>query len=265
MLGESSFPSSSMSAFTENKGYNLDMTIFSTTRGLALPAHLMVNLDDFRCDELIASGGGADVYKGEALRANLSDISRIIVVKKPKITNDFGMRMFEQEVCIMSLLGRSKYVAKLVGYSAEPPCMLLQMYEFGSVYSFTKKQKLTRKWKVRFSLDISKGISDIHCSHIAHCDIKPQNILVERDRKKWRCVITDFGIAQVLSQDLMIVKSMQYVSTRGLSVQYAAPEIFIRFRRMMNDGARVMKAGDVYSFGIVLYFLITRKQPWYYS
>ena len=164
----------------------------------------------------------------------------------------------------MFLLSTSVFVAKIVGFMLQPPVLLMKMYPDGSLLSFADKQVLNPKWKLRFSLNMACGLFDIHRAQIAHCDIKPQNVLIDRDPQgRPFCVITDFGIAQVLSEKLLVVKYAQAVTVRGLSVNYAAPEVFLRFRnRLESIRPQVVKASDVFALATTFYYILCRMEPW---
>jgi serine/threonine protein kinase len=47
-----------------------------------------------------------------------------------------------------------------------------------------------------------------------------------------------------------------------MSCRYAAPECFKRFRERKNDSPKVMAAGDIFAFSILLLECLTRKMPW---
>jgi tRNA A-37 threonylcarbamoyl transferase component Bud32 len=252
------FPTITNNSTTEN------LTLVPTTLGLSLPAHLEVEEGDFKVGRLLASGGGGDVYYGEAVSENLMELSSLVVVKRPKIGSEWSMKLFEQEISVMFLLAHSQYVAKIVGFKLRPPVLLMKMYTDGSLMSFAIKYKLSRKWKLLFSLNVARGLSDIHKAQIAHCDLKPHNVLIDRDsRGKPFCVITDFGIAQILSEKLLVVKYSHVMNVRGLSIHYAAPEVFVRFRDSNEiNGPEIIKRSDMFAFAMNLYFVLCQMEPW---
>ncbi|KAF7828461.1 G-type lectin S-receptor-like serine/threonine-protein kinase LECRK3 [Senna tora] len=97
--------------------------------------------------------------------------------------------------------------------------------------------------RVRFALGIARGLLYLHeeCDNpIIHCDIKPQNILIDQH---FIPKISDFGLAKLLLGDQSKTKTM-IRGTRG----YVAPEWF--------KNVPVTAKVDVYSFGVMLLEII---------
>ena len=97
---------------------------------------------------------------------------------------------------------------------------------------------------------------------IVHQDIKAANVLLEEHPTKGvQAVITDFGISNVVDDTILTVKAFEVKNMRGLTVKYAPPEAIRRFRN--KDRSKVppgvAKAGDVYSFAIVIHAMISKK------
>lgn len=89
------------------------------------------------------------------------------------------------------------------------------------------------------------AISNAHENGIVHRDVKPQNILMDRDGN---VKITDFGIAMALS-------ATAHTKTNSVlgTVHYLSPE--------QARGGMATKKSDIYSVGIVFYELLTGKLP----
>lgn len=84
-------------------------------------------------------------------------------------------------------------------------------------------------------------------------DLKPQNVMVEREKSGSirRVVIMDFGVAQTLDLELDEVTSPgQVVGTPS----YMSPE--------QSAGLRVDPRADLFSFGVILFELLTGRLPW---
>ncbi|CAB4273844.1 unnamed protein product [Prunus armeniaca] len=108
----------------------------------------------------------------------------------------------------------------------------------------------TLEWSVRYriALGTAYGLEYLHhdCDpRIVHRDVKPMNILLDSDMEPH---VSDFGIAKLLDQSSASTSSAAVVGTTG----YIAPEnAFIPTRSVESD---------VYSYGVVLLELITRKK-----
>ncbi|XP_056162232.1 G-type lectin S-receptor-like serine/threonine-protein kinase LECRK2 [Syzygium oleosum] len=152
---------------------------------------------------------------------------------------------FEREV---SAIGQTnhKNLVQLLGFCNEGQNRLL-VYEFmsnGSLADFLFGSSRPSWYKrVEIACGVARGLSYLHddCTrHIIHCDIKPQNILLDGSLV---AKISDFGLAKLL----MANQTQTTTGVRGTR-GYLAPEWF----RNMPISGKV----DVYSFGILLLELI---------
>ena len=108
-----------------------------------------------------------------------------------------------------------------------------------------KKGRLPLKTVLEIALQLADGLQHAHSHNIVHCDIKPQNILID---KQMHPKIADFGIAKMVSNQTMV-----YTSAVMGSVHYISPE--------QASGAKITASSDVYSLGIVLFEMLTGQVP----
>jgi serine/threonine protein kinase len=218
---------------------------------LAVPAYLSVTEHDFKQIKLLTDEG-VGVYLGEMVATGQSVVIKY-VHKDKKIA-------FDQEVSIMAMLKKDPFIAKIVGFCVEPQCILMAYYPMGSLREFMAKRILRMQQKVGILHDIARGILALHRAGLAHCDIKPANVLMETPTK---AVVTDFGISTVVSDRVLLVRDFEVSTIIGLSLLYAAPEAILRIRRRPFYGnSTVMMAGDVYAVGIIIIELLTRYLRW---
>ncbi|XP_044476702.1 G-type lectin S-receptor-like serine/threonine-protein kinase LECRK3 [Mangifera indica] len=191
--------------------------------------------------EELGRGSFGIVYKGVFKTGS----GNAIAVKKLDKLAQEREREFKTEV---SAIGRihHKNLVQLLGYCDEGTNRLL-VYEFMSNGTLaTILFALPRPdWnlRVRISLEIAKGLVYLHeeCNvPIIHCDIKPQNILLDR---YFNAKISDFGLSKLLLSDQSRTRTM-IRGTRG----YVAPEWF--------KNVAVSTKVDVYSYGVMLLEII---------
>lgn len=130
----------------------------------------------------------------------------------------------------------------------KPPvfCIITEYLAGGSLGKFLHHQQpniLPLKLVLKLALDIARGMKYLHSQGILHRDLKSENLLLGEDM----CVkVADFGISCLESQ---------CGSAKGFTGTYRwmAPE-------MIKEKHHTKKV-DVYSFGIVLWELLTGKTP----
>ncbi|KAB2604079.1 G-type lectin S-receptor-like serine/threonine-protein kinase RLK1 [Pyrus ussuriensis x Pyrus communis] len=210
-----------------------------------------MNLKHFTYEELknatnefkdeVGRGASAIVFKGVLASNNEKSVAVKSLVARVG-ENDLE---FKAE---MSSIGRTNHrnLVQLLGFCYEGEHRML-VYEFmsnGSLASFLYGE-LRPSWYQRrkIALGIARGLLYLHeecCSQIVHCDIKPQNIVLD---DSFVARISDFGLAKLLRMD-------QTRTTTGIrgTKGYVAPEWFNR----LPITAKV----DVFSFGILLFEII---------
>ncbi|KAK3439476.1 hypothetical protein EUGRSUZ_C04349, partial [Eucalyptus grandis] len=191
--------------------------------------------------EELGRGAFGTVYKG-ALGSEDADF---VAVKVLATRTGESEKEFEREV---SAIGQTnhKNLVQLLGFCNEGQHRLL-VYEFMSNDTLADFLFGTSRpnWyrRIEIACDVARGLSYLHqdCTkHIIHCDIKPQNILLDGS---FTAKISDLGLAKLL----MANQTRTTTGVRGTR-GYLAPEWF----RNMPISSKV----DVYSFGILLVELV---------
>ncbi|CAN1263446.1 G-type lectin S-receptor-like serine/threonine-protein kinase LECRK3 [Linum perenne] len=191
--------------------------------------------------EVLGSGASGTVYKGILPNKQLVGVKRL-----DKMVNKTQDQEFTTEVKVIGGTNHRNLV-KLVGFCNEGQHRVL-VYEFmsnGSLADLLFGDHSKPSWYTRIEIAyaVARGLVYLHdeCStQIIHCDIKPQNILLD---ESLTAKISDFGLAKLLKANQ--TKTMTLIrGTRG----YVAPEWF----KNMPITAKV----DVHSFGILLLELV---------
>ena len=157
------------------------------------------------------------------------------------------LNMFAAEVDILASL-RHPNVLLFMGActdSATPLCIVTEYVSGGSLFHALHDKNRSLNWndKLKCARDSAAGMAYLHSRSIIHRDLKSLNVLVEKD---WTCKIADFGLS-------VVVQGEQMHRTRLGTPQYMAPEVLLKED---YDGK-----ADVYAFSVVLWEILTRRQP----
>ena len=186
-------------------------------------------------------GAFGTVYK----RILASDAGRLVAVKKLDNVIQEREKEFTTEVTVIGQT-HHKNLVSLLGYCDQGVHRLL-VYEYMNNGSLADVLfgMFSPDWSQRLQIaaGIAKGLMYLHeeCSTpIIHCDIKPQNILLDQYLTPQ---ISDFGLAKLLMRD----QTLTLTTIRG-SKGYVAPEWF--------RSKPVTATVDVYSYGVMLLEII---------
>uniref|UniRef100_A0A8R7P9J0 Receptor-like serine/threonine-protein kinase n=1 Tax=Triticum urartu TaxID=4572 RepID=A0A8R7P9J0_TRIUA len=191
--------------------------------------------------EVLGSGASGTVYKGKLQDEHATNIA----VKKIEKLQQETEKEFMVEV---QTIGQTfhKNLVRLLGMCNEGTHRLL-VYEFmtkGSLNEFLfGDARPDWNLRVQVALGVARGLLYLHeeCStQIIHCDIKPQNILLD---DSFMAKIADFGLAKLLRAN-QTQTNTGIRGTRG----YVAPEWF--------KNIAITSKVDVYSFGVILLELV---------
>jgi hypothetical protein len=237
-------------------------TIVNSVIGISKHAAYLLQQSAIAQERKIASGGGGELYIARVmdpvLRKKTGDtvIQKIVFVK-----SKLHEEAFYQEVGIMIMLSSFPHFCEIIGYTDSPLSLILKYYPDGSLFDWLRKNTPAHDYMVKILIEIAKAVKVMHSHYLAHCDLKTQNVLIKVQGKVPVCYLTDFGITQVLSEEIVASRMFNIVNLRGLSVYYAAPEAFNNFRSRVVSSANFKKY-DIYSFACIVYEVIECKLPW---
>lgn len=196
--------------------------------------------------ERIGSGGMAVVYKARCRLLN-----RFVAIKilKPDFIKDVKfIENFRRESQAAASLNHPNIVNVYdVGREGNIHYIVMEYIEGEPLSEVIEREApLDYARVIEISKQISLALSAAHSHHIIHRDVKPHNILITNEGV---AKITDFGIAKAVNAVTLVGNTGTVMG----SVHYFSPE--------QARGGFVDEKSDIYSFGIVMYEMLTGRVP----
>ncbi len=195
--------------------------------------------------EKIGEGGMAVVYK-----AKCNILNRFVAIKilKPEYSNnaDF-MEKFRREALATASFSHNNIVNIYdVGSEGNINYIVMELVNGKTLKEYIRENApLSTDITLKISIQIAKALECAHKNKIIHRDIKPHNIMITEDEV---IKVTDFGIAKAASSET-ITHTNKVIG----SAHYFSPE--------QAKGKIVDNRTDIYSFGIVIYEMVTGRVP----
>ena len=205
----------------------------------------------------LGAGGMGEVYL-----ARDSKLGRKVALKilPSHFTDDLTrVRRFEQEARAASALNHPNIITIYeIGESAGFHFIATEFVEGKTIRDHIRASRFTPQNALEVAIQIAGALSDAHKGGIVHRDIKPENIMI---RPNGLVKILDFGLAKLTEIDhsnfFSEAETLHNIKTDPGTIvgttNYMSPE--------QARGHDVDARSDIFSFGIVLYEMITGRRP----
>ena len=243
---------------TANKGSNLGISNILFSMEDESPEISIKNIQSHMNDWLIKStelkyikpignGSSCEVWLGEYNKTQ-------VAIKKQKSCENKAKREFFRELTVLINFRHPNLVMFMGACFENPLCIVTEYCAGGDLFNLLhKKKNVFISWQQKLTIlkEIAKGMIFLHSNSYVHRDLKSLNVLlcseVSKASDAIQLKISDFGLSRAISED-------NFMTGQLGTCHWMAPEV-------LNSSNYTLKA-DVYSYGIVMYEVITRETPY---
>ena len=212
------------------------------------------SLSKYRIIGKLGAGGMGEVYKAED-PALLRTVAIKVILRQTDTTSDGEARFLREARAASSFNHPNIVTIYEIGETAEHTYIVMEYVEGRSLRDLITTKELKPENVLDVALQTCDALVEAHSRGIIHRDIKPENILVtDRGRVK----LVDFGLAKAVSSQptkggATARESLTEAGTVMGTLSYMSPE--------QLRGEQLDERTDIFSFGIVLYEIITGDLP----
>lgn len=205
---------------------------------------------------------GAGELSSSYLGVNESNGGLVIVKRlNPQLRNHHkALQRFYRENRIQSEVFPDDFNSEIIEFYND--ILLIRNYIAGyslkDLMSWRLSRRVNSKFTVNCMLSVADKLAKIHQKGIIHCDIKPENIIVEFQKGRGTICwdnptvhIIDFGLARLTHED-----QNKNGEKLPFSMIYGAPEQMLNIKELINPTT------DLFSVGVTFFSLLTKKSPY---
>jgi serine/threonine protein kinase/tetratricopeptide (TPR) repeat protein len=219
----------------------------------AVTARIGRMVSHYRLVERLGYGGMGEVYR--AVRAD-DQYQKLVALKlvRSDFDTQFIQERFKNERQILAGLEHPNIGRLIDGGTTEDglPYFVMELVEGEPIDRYCESHRRSTVQRLELFRSVCSAVHYAHQHLVVHRDIKPSNILVTADATP---KLLDFGIAKITDPE-HFPRAMEPTATamRLMTPEYASPE--------QIRGEAITTASDVYSLGVLLYYLLTGHLPY---
>jgi len=195
---------------------------------------------------LIGQGGFGQVYKARFRGTTVA----VKTISATALVNQNAVREFQSEVAVLCTL-RHPNVILFMGACTRPPHLFIvtEFMSKGTLFDILHRYRVHVSWNLlkKMAMDVCRGMTYLHASKLLHRDLKSSNLMLD---DHFTVKVGDFGLTRLIA-----TQTQGPMTGQCGTFQYMAPEV------LANQP--YSEKADVYSFGIILWEMVTKQLPYY--
>ena len=216
-------------------------------------------LGHYRIEGKLGEGGMGLVYR--AFDTHLDRPVAIKILRADATTSPERKRRFVQEAKAASALNHPNIIHIYdISSSGDTDFIVMEFVAGKTLQQLIGKNGLPLRDTLKYSIQIADALARAHSAGIVHRDLKPANIIIAEDG---RVTLLDFGLAKLTEKTVdpeaatatMTAEEGPQTEEGSIvgTVAYMSPE--------QAEGRKVDARSDIFSFGSVLYEMVTGRRP----
>ena len=211
------------------------------------PSRMLMDFGDYELLEQIGRGG-----QGVVFRAHQKSLNRTVALKVISLgqwASEAHVKRFRREAEAAARLEHPCIVPIYEVGERDGSCYFsMKFVEGGQLDEVIRREPMPPRRAAELIAKVARTVHYAHEHGILHRDIKPGNILLDKNGEPH---LTEFGLARLVESESTVTRTLEVLGTPS----YMAPE------QAVGNKAHLTSATDVYGLGAVLYQLLTGQPP----
>jgi serine/threonine protein kinase/tetratricopeptide (TPR) repeat protein len=201
----------------------------------------------YRIESLLGQGGMGRVYK--AYDKDLDRVVALKVVRHGVMGETDALKRFKQELVLASKISH-KNILRIhdMGEVGDTKFITMAYVEGQDLHGILRENpNLPLDRVLRYAVQLAGALAAAHAEGVVHRDLKPQNILVNKDDQIF---VSDFGLAKSFEEGAIgMTRTGAFLGTP----RYMSPE--------QVEGKPADQRSDLYAYGLILYEMVAGDVP----
>ena len=211
-------------------------------------------ISHYRIISKLGEGGMAEVYLAQDTK-----LGRRVAMKflAPQTSSDqqARKRLIREAQAVAALEHQNICAIYEIGEADGHNFIVMQYVEGETLHKFLQERSVDVRTALALAVQITDALVEAHSRGVIHRDLKPQNIMITA---RQQAKVMDFGLAKVMGGEAVEseAKTQSLATTPGTvigTIPYMSPE--------QVRGERLDERSDIFSFGVVVYEMLTGCQP----
>jgi serine/threonine protein kinase len=220
-----------------------------------MPLEVSSRIGPYEILALIGTGGMGEVYHAKDSRLDRSVAIKVLTAARGIQRSELGR--FEREARAIARVNHP-HICTIhdVGEHEGVPFLVMELLEGETLSERLELGALPVDRAIVIAAQIAEALDAAHSKGVIHRDLKPSNVMLTANGAK----LLDFGLAKLRDRDYRDgarepTESVPLTRDRDLlgTLPYMAPE--------QIDGQEIDARTDIFSFGVMLYEMLTRRRP----